>query len=390
MRTTFVILSVIAGLLIVGRIVLPGFLKSSINKRLNNIPDYAGQVQDVDISLYRGAYSLHRLEIVKRNGQVREPFFKVESIDFSLAWRELFRGKIVSDIYLQKPELNFVQGASGEASQVATDKRWQDVIEDIFPVDITYLEITDGQLRYVNTTTTPKVDVRVARMHAISTGLRNRATPQEGEFPASIDVSGDSIGMGKLRISTKLEPLAVQPHFLLKLELENVSLPALNEFLRAYANVDVSAGTFKGYLEMTAREGKFDGYFKPFFENVDFRDLPEEADKKSLGQQLWEGVVRFVAFVFKNHEKDQLATRVPFSGEFGKTEVSVWKTILNTLRHAFVRPWPERLESRTVTPEQRAAEEKKSAAPASAAPTTSPQNPKPAETTAKPTGKTGG
>ncbi|WP_438480932.1 DUF748 domain-containing protein [Oleiharenicola lentus] len=344
-RTAFIILGVIVVLLIVVRLVLPGFIKSSINKRLNEIPDYSGQVADVDLSLYRGAYSLHGVEIVKRNGQVREPFFKAEAIDFSLAWRELFRGKVVSDIYLEKPELNFVQGASDASSQVATDKRWQDVINDIFPIDITFLQIRDGLLRYVNNSTTPRVDVYVANMQATATGLRNRTDEENKvEFPARINLHGETIGGGRLNVTTELEPLATQPHFLLKVELENVSMPSLNEFLRAYANVDVSAGTFKGYVEVLARDGGFNGYFKPFFENMDFKALPGE--DPSLGKQIWEGVVRFVAFVFKNHEKDQLATRVPFSGEFGDAKVGVWQTIMNTLRHAFVRPWPEKLESR--------------------------------------------
>ena len=40
----------------------------------------------------------------------------------------------------------------------------------------------------------------------------------------------ETIGNGKLYIDSQAEPLAAQPHFLLKLELEDVSLPALNEF----------------------------------------------------------------------------------------------------------------------------------------------------------------
>jgi hypothetical protein len=344
-RRWVAILSVMVVVLIGARLALPTIAKNAINKRINEIPEYSGEVSSVGINLLRGAYRLNDVRIVKRSGQINEPFFKAESIDFSLAWRELFRGKVVSDISLAKPELSFVKGPSEETSQLEADKRWQEVIADLFPIDITHLEIHDGQLRFVNTETTPRVDVRVAHAKVVATGLRNRAEPGKERFPARIEVQGDTIGLGKLRMTAELEPLAEQPHFLLKAELEDVSLPALNEFLRAYANVDVRAGNFKGYLEMTARDGRFHGYFKPFFEEIDFSDLPEQA-KKPITQQLWEGVVRFVAFIFKNHEKDQLATRIPFSGEFGDTEVNVWQTIVNTLRHAFVRPWPERLESK--------------------------------------------
>ena len=81
------------------------------------------------MSLYRGAYHLTGMEIVKRNGQVREPFFSAKDIDFSLAWRELLHRRVVSDIYLDQPKLNFIKGATAETSQLTADHRWQDVID---------------------------------------------------------------------------------------------------------------------------------------------------------------------------------------------------------------------------------------------------------------------
>ena len=338
-------LVVVLVLLLILRLALPALLRNAVNRRLARIPDYTGQVAEIDVGLWRGAYSLHDVEIVKREGGIKEPFFKAKHIDFSLAWRELLHRKVVSDIFAEGVELNFVRGRSAADSQLAADRRWQEVINDLFPIDITFLEVRESRVRYVDESTNPRVDVEVAHLAAVATGLRNRTEENEQEFPARIDLSGETIGGGRLRVTTQAEPLALQPHFLLKLELEQVALPALNDFLRAYGGVDVSAGTFKGYLEMTARDGKFDGYFKPFFENVDFKDVAGQ--DKNVGEQIWEGVVRFFAFVFKNHRKDQVATRIPFSGEFGKTEVGAWQTFVNLLRHAFIRPWPEKLESRT-------------------------------------------
>ena len=50
---------------IAARIALPYVLRSAINRRLNDIPDYGGHVTSVSVSLYRGAYHLSGLEIVK-------------------------------------------------------------------------------------------------------------------------------------------------------------------------------------------------------------------------------------------------------------------------------------------------------------------------------------
>ncbi|MEO6876001.1 MAG: DUF748 domain-containing protein, partial [Opitutaceae bacterium] len=226
----------------------------------------------------------------------------------------------------------------------AADQRWQDLVNDLFPISITWLKITDGQFRYINNRTTPKVDVRVAHVEALATGLRNRAGDSNNEFPATLALRGETIGRGVLKVAAQAEPLAIEPHFLLKLELEKVSLPALNEFLRAYSGLDVSKGTFSGYLEVVARNGRFDGYFKPFFDHVDFSTPPGES--RPVTQQVWEWLVQGLAWVFKNHPRDEVATRIPFSGEIKAVDVHVWETIKNVVHHAFVHPFDKKLDSK--------------------------------------------
>jgi len=157
-------------------------------------------------------------------------------------------------------------------------------------------------------------------------------------------MQGETIGGGVLKLSTQLEPLAVEPHFLLKLEIERVSMPALNDFLRAYGGIDVRAGIFTGYIEVAAKDGHFRGYFKPFFENVDFSTPPGE--ERPLRQQIWESLVRGSAWVFKNHAKNQVATRMPFSGEFKNLNVQKWESFVSLVKHAFVEPLKKKLDSR--------------------------------------------
>jgi len=219
-RIAWLVMAGVVVLFVAARLALPFILRDAINRRLDHIPDYAGHVDEVGVHLWRGAYSMHGLEIVKRNGQVRERFFSARDIDFSVAWRELFRGKFVSDIYADGVNLNFVKGPDPGTSQLEADRRWQDVINDLFPIDITFLKITDGQLRFVNTASHPRVDVRVAHATVLATGLRNRPSNAGEIYPAFIGIEGESIGGGKLKIVTHAEPLAATPHFYLKLQVE--------------------------------------------------------------------------------------------------------------------------------------------------------------------------
>jgi len=138
------------------------------------------------------------------------------------------------------------------------------------------------------------------------------------------------------------EPLAAQPHFHLSMNLDNVNLPALNETLMAYAGVDVGRGTFRMAAEMAGHEGGFQGYVKPFFENLDFKNV---ADKdKGLGSRIWEHLVQVFSWVVKNKARDQVGTRIPFEGRFGDPKVGFWVTVRNLFHHGFIRAFNPTVE----------------------------------------------
>jgi hypothetical protein len=326
----------VAVLLLGARIAMPYVVKRLVNDRLQRIPGYTGYVNDIDLHLWRGAYSLHGFGILRLNAQVREPFFLARDIDFSLAWRELWHRKFVSDVHIDHGQLNFVKGPSAEQSQTDLDRRWREVILAIFPIDVTELKITNGLLRYVDTTRQPNVNVFVTHVRATATGLRNRPEDAKGaEFPAELTLDGDSLGAGKLNLFLAADPLADEPHFHLNLKLDDVNLPALNESLRAYAHVDVGRGTFRLVAEMAGRDGGFQGYVKPFFEDVDFHNL-EDKDQK-IRSRIWEHVVAGAAWLVKDKARDQVGTRIPFEGKFGDAKVGLLATFTNLFRHGFIR-----------------------------------------------------
>lgn len=324
------------------RLALPMILRAAINHRLNRVPSFIGHVDGVGLSFIRGAYTMSGVEIQKRSGQTTVPFFSARKIDFSVAWRELIHGKLVSDIEVDQGRINFVKGPSQESSQLEADRRWQEVVNDLFPIEITHFEINHGSIHFLDTAREPKVDISITDLHALAEGLRNRPAEKRDEFPAKITAEGETIGGGHLSLFVQAEPLADRPHFGLKFELRGVSLPALNSFLRAYSHVDVSRGRFELYLEVAARGGRYEGYVKPFFEDLKFKGTDDQ--NKNLGQRIWESLVATVAAMVKNHSENQLATRIPFAGEFGQTQVGVWATITNLLHNGFVRALNQGLE----------------------------------------------
>jgi hypothetical protein len=197
-------------------------------------------------------------------------------------------------------------------------------------------------VRYIDDTKQPKADAFIKNMKVLATGLRNRAGENGDELPAEIYVEGDSLGGGKVKLMLKAEPLAAQPHFHLSFKVDNVNLPDLNDSLKAYANVDVGKGTFRVAGEVAGKDGGFQGYVKPFFEDLDFHNLSDK--NNGIGARLWERVVAGLAWLVKNKPRDQVATRIPFQGRFGDSKIGMWRTIANLFRHGFIRAFNPTVE----------------------------------------------
>jgi hypothetical protein len=334
-KLIFVGSAVLAVFLVTCRLSAPLVIKNAINHRLNQIPNYQGQVGSIGLHLWRGGYRINDIQIVRSNGKVSEPFFAADRIDFSIAWCEILRGRLVSAISIRNARLNFLRGSTEETSQLNADHRWQDAINDLFPIDITDLDIRGGILRFVDTTRSPRVDIAIRDLTVHATGLQNRPAANGDPYPAKINISGVTIGEGRLRLFARLEPLAKQPHFALAAELKKVSLPALNDFLEAYANVDVARGRFEVFSQMAMCGGHYEGYVKPFVDDLEFKALSDE--DKLIGQRLWNSFVAGVANLATNKETKQVATRIPFSGEANNFDIHTWKAIENGLHHGFVK-----------------------------------------------------
>ncbi len=343
-RRVILWISIPVMVLLAARIAAPYVIRHAINTRLSQVEGYSGRVENVNIRLFRGAYQLREVTVLKQEATGLEPLLAVDTIDFSLAWRELLRGRIVSDIALIVPELRITTATPPENAK-DDGRRWQDAINDIFPIEITRFEIMRGSIRFIDETSSPRVDISLYQLELVATGLRNRPTTDEAS-PARLHAEALTTGEGRLTLMIDGDPLAARPHFNLKLDWQYIHLPAFNDFLEAYANVDVSAGLLKIYAEISAREGGFEGYVKPFFEGLTFENLHDA--NKNFARRVWEKIVSGTAAIMENDERQQVATRIPFSGRFGETDVGIWATIGGLIRNGFIRALNEGRESESL------------------------------------------
>lgn len=334
MKKKYIVLLSIFALLIVVRLLLPVFVVKYVNKVLSDIEGYQGSISDVDLHLYRGAYVIDSLVIEKIEGEQPVPFFSTTRIDLSVHWNAIFDGNIVGEVVLEQPKINFVAGGDTTTAQYGEEVDWTKPIKELIPLQINLFTVNRGEVHFQDFSSEPQVDVYFKNIKLETTNLSN-ATNVNDTLPSHLKMTAKSLGEGDFLLEGNMNILKEVPDFDLDLKFENVDLPALNDFLEAYAKVDAEQGVFHLYAEMLLLDGQFEGYVKPLLVDLKIIDLRDE-DKSAL-MKIWEVVVSGVMEIFENQPKDQFATKVPISGDLNNTDAGILPSIWNILSNAFVQ-----------------------------------------------------
>lgn len=327
---------IIIGILIVVRIILPYVVLHYANKYLaNDVAGYYGHVDDIDLSIYRGAYQIEDIYLNKKDKKTgkKTDFFKADKIDLSVEWKALFHGSLVGELEVDGPSLIFSQEKT-DLDQVKKDTSdFREILDEFMPLNINKFEIRNGRLVYLDKTSTPNVDVAMKEIYVLAKNLRNSYDSAK-LLPASVIASGKAYE-GSMHLKMKLNPLAKSPTFDVNAEIRNTNLVLLNDFLKAYGNFDVNKGRFGLYTELAAKDGKFEGYVKPIIKDLDVRG--KEDRKDSFFQKIWESVVGTVGDIFKNRKRDQVATKLNLEGSFKDPKTNTIDAIWQVLRNAFIQ-----------------------------------------------------
>jgi hypothetical protein len=345
-RRRKVVLIVLGSLLVILiglRIALPYILLRFVNKELQTIPGYTGHVDDIDVHLIRGAYTIKVIRLDKSGGKIPVPFFAADALDLSVEWSALFHGRLVGKIAVQHPILNFAKGPTKETSQTEIPtKPWTKVIGDLMPLKLNRFEILDGEIHYRDFYSDPKLNIYATQIHIVAENLSN-AKHQPEELPSTVEATCTGIYGGNATLHMKLNALSDVPTFEAKAELKDMDITKLNDFLSAYGKFTVRQGTIGIYTEAAAKDRKITGYTKPIIR--DLRVVNWQEDKAHPLKLAWEALIGAVNWVVKNKGKDQLATRVEFSGDLKDPDINTWYIIGQMLRNGFIQALYPALEN---------------------------------------------
>ena len=296
---------------------------------------YRGHIYDIDIALIRGAYQVDSIYLNKYDSVSGKEtkFFDASLIDLSVEWKALFHGSIVGELEFVNPVLRFTKDKV-EPKDVANDSTdFRELLDDFMPLQVNRFAIKNGNVRYRDEASSPKVDIGLTSLELVALNLKN-SYDSATVLPATITANA-AVYEGTLNVNVKLNPLAEQPTFDMNAEIKDTKLVLLNEFFQAYAKIDVNKGTFGMYTEVAAKEGGFTGYVKPLIKDLDV--LGKEDREDNIFRKAWEALAGGTAQIFKNHEEDQVATKIPFEGRLDNPRTNIWVTISNTLQNAFIR-----------------------------------------------------
>jgi hypothetical protein len=328
------ILGVLVVLLAI-RLVLPYVVLHYSNRTLATMKGYYGHIDDIGLSLYRGAYVIKNIYINKTDpfSKLQTPFFKSRNIDLSLEWEALFHGSLVGKLIFNSPDLIFTKDVS-ELGDVKKDTAsFRKLLKTFMPLKVNRFEINNGSIHYVDNSSTPKVDVSLKQTHVIATNLTN-VIDKTIELPSTVTAHASVYG-GTFDLAMRLNALADKAKFELNAEIKNANLVLLNDFLKAYGKFDVNRGSFSMYSEMAAKNGKFKGYVKPII--TDLKVLGPQDRNDSFFDKIWEALVGAAGVVFRNQNKDQLATKVQIEGDYSDPKVDTFEAIWEFLKNAFIQ-----------------------------------------------------
>ena len=194
------------------------------------------------------------------------------------------------------------------------------------------LRLTNAQIGFVNESAKPAYRLFLSGVNLKLENLSNQA----GEGRSTFQARGAFMGSGSTVVSGGFRSTASPADFDVHLKLDDANLPALNSFLQAHAGMDVAAGRFSLFTEVTVKNGRLEGYLKPLVKDLKIYDRQKDQDKR-LGQRVKLHVLQFLAGLFKNHDSKAVATVIRVSGSTKDPKANEWEVIRKLLGNGLAR-----------------------------------------------------
>lgn len=323
----------------------PYYLRDYLNKRGSELPDYTCRIEWIRIHPLTAGIDVDGIHLTKKSGRIPVPFLESPRFHIALQWSQLLHGSFRSNLHLVSPVINFVQGPTEDQTQTFLEPEWVTAVKQLVPLEINRFEVTDGDIHFYDFHADPKINLQMNNVHLTMDNLSN-SNHSTALMPTTVVLTGTPFKVGVLDAQLAVNTDLKQPTFSEKLKMDRVPAPALNAFLAKYGSVYAKSGELAFYTEMVSEKGSYDGYVKPYFQDLVFEPMPK--DRAGLGA-IWASIVNVMKDLLEN-DKDVVATRVPISGTYKDPNVDFWAAAFGLIRNAYMEALAKRFDQPEIAP----------------------------------------
>ena len=347
------VLLIVGVILLAIRLALPHIVLNTINNGLEDMSNYHGEVENIDLAIWRGAYRIHNLVIQKRGEKQHVPFLKTPQIDISISWTALIRQRMFAvNATVHDLELNLIDSETEGEKQFGEDVDWRVAVQDFFQFDIDELHFENATVAFRNFNSDPEVNVYARDIYVSVYSLTN-VEKQEGKRTARIEGTGEFLNHAPMELAVNFDPFVDMEDFDFRFRVSDVDLTQLNDFVSAYAKFDFEEGKGNLVIEAEARNHELTGYIKPLLRNVEIFDLQAQMNDEEKGflRGVWEAFLHITEKILQNPGEDQLASRIEVSGNLNDPDISPFQAFLAILRNGFIEAFSAQFEWQMPEPE---------------------------------------
>ena len=331
---------------IVFRIALPDEIRFAINNRINEIPGISGAIGDIDLSLLLGRYSIDNIQIFQEANGQKTPLYAAKTIEFSLSWRNLFKGEFVSDIVMEQPIIlatDNIQQKDITESAVLNEHTWLGLVNDLSPFTVDSLSIRNGTIQFNAIGTELFGQLAVTNLDGKLLNLHNDAKSKQ---LATFAFDGLLADTSLIEVTGSLNPNTTHPTFDINMKMDKAPTAVADQVVKIYAPFDLEAGELDMAMELKSKERFMTGYVKVGLYDIDVFSFKEDIinDGDNPFKLFIEGVSGLVASVLENDHSGSIATRIPINGSYDSPEVSNFDAIAGLFRHAFIEAYSMDIE----------------------------------------------
>ncbi len=340
-RKTAITLISLAVILVALRLVAPYAVQKGVNYAIKTTPGLSGQVGDVDIALYRGAYQVKDIELNLVDGGLQKPLISIQQLDISVLWSALFRGSIVSEMTFLKPQFYYaddVQQKEKINQDVQDEQTWITLANRLVPFSIDRIDIIDGRLMFETITAQRKTLTEITDVHGQITNLTN-SKQRSGTLVTNLVLDAEIAGVCPLAVSGSYDPYASKPTFNVDVEMQRLPVKHIDHLISFYSPFDLEAGQIDFAMEFASKQGDVSGYVKAGVYDLSVFDWQEDVvkDGDNPFQWLFEATTGGIAELFEGGTKDLIATRVPLEGKIDDIQTPLWPAIGAIIKNAFIK-----------------------------------------------------